>query len=99
VDVIVPLSGAVMVEGLANGTIDVAYVSATDMLNARKSRAGSLLLAGEIDGKTWYQSYWLTLKEKPYQSVEDLRGNRLRFPAAPAHPATSSPFTISGARG
>jgi phosphonate transport system substrate-binding protein len=79
VDVIVPLSGAVMVEGLANGTIDVAYVSATDMLNARKSRAGSLLLAGEIDGRTWYQSYWLTLKEKPYQSVEDLRGKPVAF--------------------
>jgi phosphonate transport system substrate-binding protein len=79
VQVIVPLSGAVIVEGLANGTIDVAYISATDMLNARRSGAGSLLLAGEIDGKTWYRSYWIALKDKPYQSVEDLRGVPVAF--------------------
>jgi phosphonate transport system substrate-binding protein len=79
VEVIVPLSGAVIVEGLANGTIDVAYVSATDLLNARKSGAGSLLLAGEIDGKTWYRSYWVCLKEKPYQSVADLRNQPIAF--------------------
>ncbi len=79
VDVIVPLSGAVIVEGLANGTIDVAYVSATDMLNGRKSRAASLLLAGEIAGQTWYRSYWLALKEKPHASVESLRGKPIAF--------------------
>jgi ABC-type phosphate/phosphonate transport system substrate-binding protein len=60
VEVIVPLSGAVIVEGLANGTIDVAYLSATDMLNARRSGAATLLLAGEIAGRTWYRSYWVT---------------------------------------
>lgn len=79
VKVIVPLSGAVIVEGLANGTIDVAYVSATDMLNARRSGAGSLLLAGEIDGQTWYRSYWIALKDKPYHSVQDLRGLPIAF--------------------
>jgi phosphonate transport system substrate-binding protein len=79
VQVIVPLSGAVIVEGLANGTIDVAYISATDMLNARRSGAGSLLLAGEIDGKTWYRSYWIALHDKPYESVEDLRGLPVAF--------------------
>lgn len=79
VNVIVPLSGAVIVEGLANGTIDVAYVSATDMLNARRSGAGSLLLAGEIDGQTWYRSYWVALRDKPYDSVHDLRGMPVAF--------------------
>jgi phosphonate transport system substrate-binding protein len=79
VEVIVPLSGAVIVEGLANGTIDVAYLSATDMLNARRSGAGSLLLAGEIEGRTWYRSYWVSLKEKPYTSVGDLRGLPIAF--------------------
>jgi phosphonate transport system substrate-binding protein len=79
VEVIVPLSGAVIVEGLANGTIDVAYISATDMLNARRSGAASLLLAGEIDGQTWYRSYWVALKEKPYQSVQDLHGLPVAF--------------------
>jgi phosphonate transport system substrate-binding protein len=79
VEVIVPLSGAVIVEGLANGTIDVAYLSATDMLNARRSGAATLLLAGEIEGRTWYRSYWVTLKDKPYRSVRDLRGLPIAF--------------------
>ncbi|MGB9277926.1 MAG: PhnD/SsuA/transferrin family substrate-binding protein, partial [Terrimicrobiaceae bacterium] len=34
VEVIVPLSSAVILEGLGNGTIDLAYLAATDMLNA-----------------------------------------------------------------
>jgi phosphonate transport system substrate-binding protein len=79
VQVIVPLSGAVIVEGLANGTIDVAYLSATDMLNARRTGAATLLLAGEIDGRTWYRSYWVALKDKPYVSVRDLRGLPIAF--------------------
>lgn len=79
VEVIVPLSSAVIIEGLANGTIDLGYLSATDLLNARKAKAASLLLAGEIDGKTSYTSYWVTLKEKPYKSIEDLKGRPVAF--------------------
>lgn len=79
VEVIVPLSGAVIIEGLANGTIDIAYVSATDMVNARRTGAASLLLAGEIEGRTWYQSYWVAKKDSSYGSVEDLRGKPIAF--------------------
>jgi phosphonate transport system substrate-binding protein len=79
VNVIVPLSGAVIVEGLANGTIDVAYISATDMLNARRRGAATLLLAGEINGQTGYRSYWVALKEKSYSSVHDLRDHPVAF--------------------
>lgn len=79
VEVIVPLSAAVILEGLSNGTIDLAYLSATDMLNAINQQTGGILLAGEIDGKTSYQSYWVTLKDKPYQSVADLKGKPVAF--------------------
>jgi phosphonate transport system substrate-binding protein len=79
VEVIVPLSSAVILEGLSNGTIDLAYLAATDMLNAINEQTGALLLAGEIDGKTSYQSYWVTLKEKPYRSVADLKGKPIAF--------------------
>lgn len=79
VEVIVPLSSAVILEGLNNGTIDLAYLAATDMLNALNEQTAALLLAGEIDGKTSYQSYWVTLKEKPYQSVTDLKGKPIAF--------------------
>jgi phosphonate transport system substrate-binding protein len=79
VEVIVPLSSAVILEGLSNGTIDLAYLAATDMVNALNQQNATLLLAGEIDGKTSYKSYWITLKEKPYQSVEDLKGKPIAF--------------------
>ncbi|MDX2227203.1 MAG: phosphate/phosphite/phosphonate ABC transporter substrate-binding protein [Verrucomicrobiae bacterium] len=79
VEVIVPLSSAVIQEGFANGTIDLGYLSSTDMVTARKNGAADLLLAGEIDGKTTYESYWLCLKEKPYSSVRDLKGKKVAF--------------------
>ena len=79
VEVIVPLSSAVILEGLSNGTIDLAYLAATDMLNALNEKTATLLLAGEIDGKTSYKSYWITLKEKSYQSIEDLKGKPIAF--------------------
>lgn len=79
VEVIVPLSSSVIIEGFANGTVDLGYLSATDMVAVQKKNAGQILLAGEIDGHNWYQSYWLSLKEKPYNKVEDLRGKPVAF--------------------
>ncbi len=76
VQVVIPLSAAVINEGFANGTIDMGYLSATDLINAKDAE---LLLAGEIGGETTYKSYWLALKEKPYEKVEDLRGKPIAF--------------------
>lgn len=75
----IPLSSAVILEGLANGTIDLGYLSATDMINARNRGIADVLLAGEIEGNPWYQSYWVTLKDKPYTEVADLRGKPIAF--------------------
>lgn len=79
VEVIVPLTSAVILEGMANGTVDLGYLSATDMINARDKKIGDVLLAGEIAGQNWYKSYWVSLKEKPYDSVDDLRGKPIAF--------------------
>lgn len=80
VEVIVPLSSAVIVEGLANGTIDVAFVSAMEMLKIQRSGAGRLLLAGvKPDGSTSYKSYWVMLSGKPYKSIADLKGKPVAF--------------------
>jgi phosphonate transport system substrate-binding protein len=86
-EVIIPLSAAVINEGFANGTIDIGYLSATDLINAKDAE---LLLVGEIGGKTTYQSYWLALKEKPYEKVEDLRGKPVAF----ASKTSTSGFVI-----
>jgi phosphonate transport system substrate-binding protein len=79
VEVIIPLSSSVIIEGFANGTLDLGYLSATDMVNAQKKNAAKILLAGEIDGHNSYQSYWLALKEKPYAKVEDLKSKPVAF--------------------
>ena len=79
VEVIVPLTSAVILEGMANGTIDLGYLSATDMINARKKNIADILLAGEIEGANSYKSYWVSLKEKPYDGVDDLRGKPIAF--------------------
>jgi phosphonate transport system substrate-binding protein len=79
VSVIIPLSGSVILEGFTNGTIDLGYISATEMVHAKSTDSATLLLAGEIDGKTSYSSYWVSLSEKPYESVKDLEGRRVAF--------------------
>jgi phosphonate transport system substrate-binding protein len=79
VEVIIPLSGAVIEEGLANGTIDLAYVSGGTMLQVADRQAATVLLAGEIEGKTTYASYWVARRDAPYTSVADLKGKRVAF--------------------
>lgn len=79
VRVIIPLSATVIIEGLANGSIDLGWLSATDMVHARDADAASLLLVGEIDGQRHYSSLWLCLKDAPYTSIEDLRGRPVAF--------------------
>jgi len=79
VRVITPLSSAVIIEGLANGSIDLGYLSATDMVNARQADAADLLLAGLIDGQPQYQSVWLCLADRPYRNIDDLRNRPVAF--------------------
>lgn len=79
VEVIIPLSGAVIQEGLANGTVDVAFVSATEAVRAADAGVGNILLATEINGRPYYESYWIVLREAPYENVENLRGRPIAF--------------------
>ncbi len=80
VEVIIPLSATVILEGYANGTIDLGYLSATDLVNARTRGVAELLLAGEFpDGRTAYDSYWVVKKDSPHASIADLRGQPVAF--------------------
>jgi phosphonate transport system substrate-binding protein len=80
VSTVIPLSAAVIIEGLTNGSIDAGYLSATDMVHARRRGAAELLLAGRFpDGRASYDSYWVVRAEAPYQSIEDLRGQPVAF--------------------
>jgi phosphonate transport system substrate-binding protein len=80
VETIIPLSATVILEGFASGTIDLGYLSATDLVNARARGVADLLLAGEFpDGRTAYDSYWVVKKDAPYASISDLRGKPVAF--------------------
>lgn len=79
VKVIVPLSAAVILEGFKNGSIDLGYLGSLDMYNAQKQNSAKVLLAGEIKGKTSYESLWLVKKDSPYKSIKDLKGKQIAF--------------------
>ncbi len=79
VEVITPLSNAVIVEGFLSGSIDVGYLSAFEFLIAREQGAARMLLAGEVEGSTNYSSIWLVKKESPYKSIDDLAGKPVAF--------------------
>ena len=79
VEAIVPISSAVIYEGLKNGSIDLAYLSSTAAAKLMESGAVDILLAELIDGQPYYQSYWIGLKESPHESIADLRGKRIAF--------------------
>jgi phosphonate transport system substrate-binding protein len=90
-EVIIPLSAATILEGLANGTIDLGYLSATDMVNARERKLARILLAGEFpDGRTAYDSYWVVKKDASHQSIDDLRNRPVAF----ASKTSTSGFVI-----
>lgn len=79
VEAIVPLSSAVIYEGLKNGTIDLAYLSSTAAANLMTSGTIDILLAELIDGEPHYQSYWISRQDAPYESIADLRNQPIAF--------------------
>ncbi|MGB0370936.1 MAG: phosphate/phosphite/phosphonate ABC transporter substrate-binding protein [Opitutales bacterium] len=79
VEAMIPISSAVIYEGLRNGSIDVAYLSATAAAPLFDEGVVDISIAELIDGNPYYMSYWITLKEKPYQSIEDLRGKKIAY--------------------
>ena len=79
VEAIVPLSSAVIYEGLKNGTIDLAYLSSTAAANLMTSGVIDILLAELIDGEPHYQSYWISRQDAPYETIADLKGQPIAF--------------------
>jgi len=79
-EAIIPLSSTVILEGFANGTVDLGYLSATDFVNARSRGLADLLLVGQFPGgRNAYDSYWVVKKDAPYASIADLRGRPVAF--------------------
>lgn len=79
VKVIIPTDSAVVVESFRNGTLDLGYLSSTDAARNLDQNSASVLLIHLKNGKPHYNSVWLSLKEKDYQSIEDLQGKPVAF--------------------
>jgi phosphonate transport system substrate-binding protein len=79
VKVIVPTSAAVILESLANGTLDAGYISGLEYLQGKKQKVVEGLLVNEVKGKTYYESCWVVRADADYKSVDDLRGKAICF--------------------
>lgn len=80
VEAVIPLSSTVIIEGFANGTIDLGYLSATDFVPARERGVAEMLLVGQFaDGRKAYDSYWVVKKDAPYTTIADLRSRPVAF--------------------
>ena len=88
VKITTPTNKSIIEAGLANKTIDVGYVSSSDAISFADNEVAQVLVAGQHssinpEGKAYkgafYYSVWLCLKDKPYQSISDLKGKPIAF--------------------
>jgi len=79
VEVLIPTDSSVVVESFRNGTLDLGYLSSTDAARNLDQETASVLLVHLKNGLPSYQSIWLSLKNKDYQNIEDLRNKPVAF--------------------
>ena len=79
VEVLIPTDSSVVVESFRNGTLDLGYLSSTDAARNLDQQTASVLLIHLKNGLPNYQSIWLSLKNKNYQSIEELKGKPVAF--------------------
>jgi phosphonate transport system substrate-binding protein len=79
VEAMIPISSTVIHEGLRNGSVDLAYLSATAAAKLAEDDAVEILLAELINGQPFYESYWITRSDAPYRDITDLRGQPIAF--------------------
>lgn len=79
VEVLIPTDSSVVVESFRNGTLDLGYLSSTDAARNLDQNTASILLIHLKNDLPHYQSIWLSLKNKPYQSIDELKGAPVAF--------------------
>ncbi len=81
-------SYSAVVEAIAAGHIDLAYLGTVSFLTARERGPVEVLAIGEMDGGAYYYSGLFTKIDSPVRNVEDLRGRSLAL----TDPSSSSGF-------
>ncbi len=102
VQILIPMSYAGIIEALRFGHADAAFMSAWPMLLAEK-RAGAQVVLAEVREVVigqekreapFYFSYWVVLKDSPYEGLAQLKGKTACF----ASPLSTSGFVMPMAR-
>ncbi|HID05064.1 MAG TPA: phosphate/phosphite/phosphonate ABC transporter substrate-binding protein [Candidatus Caldiarchaeum subterraneum] len=89
VEIYVPTNYAAVVEALRFRNAHLALMGSWPAYIATSKADSEVILAEvrtvAIDGKvveeTYYFSYWIVLKDSPYQSLQELRGRKACFPS------------------
>ena len=88
VNISTPSNKTIIEAGLANKTIDIGYVSSSDAISFADNQVAEILVAGQHESLNpqgnkykgpYYFSVWLTLKDRPYKSIADLKGKKIAF--------------------
>ena len=88
VKITTPSSKSIIEAGLANKTIDVGYVSSSDAISFADNEVAEILVAGQHQSFTpegqpytgaYYYSVWLSLMDRPYKDISDLKGKSVAF--------------------
>ncbi len=88
VKITTPSNKSIIEAGLANKTIDLGYVSSSDAISFADNDVAEILVAGQHTGVNaqgdpyegpFYFSVWLSLKDKDYKSIADLKGKKVAF--------------------
>ena len=75
----IPTDSATVVESFRNGTLDLGYLSSTDAARNLDQKTANILLVHLKNGKPHYNSIWLSLKNKPYESITELKDKPVAF--------------------
>ncbi len=81
-------SYSTVVEAIASGRIDLAYMGTVSFLTARGRGPVEVLAIGEMDGGAYYYSGLFTRLDSPVRTIADLRGRSLAL----TDPSSSSGF-------
>lgn len=78
-DLKVAQSYGAVVEGMCNGTADIAFVGPTTYLQAAERNCAELLAVAVKDGESVYYSGLFARADSPIASIADLQGKRVAF--------------------
>lgn len=64
---------------LARGDVDFAFICSLSYVIGKEKGEMIDIAAVEVDGSSYYQSYIISREDRPFESIEDLKGKRFAY--------------------